>query len=41
MWNLDDASWQFSSDLPPRPDETLSLPVTLANEQHIEIPEEL
>ena len=31
--------WRLSGDLPMRPGETLSLTVTLPNEQHIEIPE--
>jgi len=39
VWNLSCAGWRLSGDLPLRPGETLSLTVTLPNEQRIEIPE--
>jgi len=39
VWNLSCTGWRLSGDLPMRPGETLSLTVTLSNEQHIEIPE--
>ena len=39
VWNLSCTGWRLSGDLPMRPGETLSLTVTLPNEQHIEIPE--
>ena len=39
MWNLSSTGWPLSGDLPMRPGETLSLTVTLPNEQHIEIHE--
>ena len=39
IWNLSCTGWQLSGDLPMRPGETLSLTVTLSNEQRIEIPE--
>lgn len=39
MWNLSCVDWRLSGDLPMRPEETLSLTVTLPNEQRIEIPE--
>jgi PilZ domain-containing protein len=39
VWNLSCMGWRLSGDLPMRPGETLSLTVTLPNEQHIEIPE--
>ena len=39
VWNLSCAGWRLSGDLPMRPGETLSLTVTLPNEQCIEIPE--
>ncbi|NOS81297.1 MAG: PilZ domain-containing protein [Nitrospira sp.] len=39
VWNLSSAGWRLSGDLPMRPGETLSLTVTLPNEQHIEVPE--
>jgi hypothetical protein len=39
VWNLSCAGWRLSGDLPMRPGETLSLTVTLPNEQRIEIPE--
>jgi hypothetical protein len=39
VWNLSCTGWRLSGDLPMRPGETLSLTVTLPNEQRIEIPE--
>ena len=39
VWNLSSAGWRLSGDLPMRPGETLSLTITLPNEQCIEIPE--
>ena len=39
VWNLSCAGWRLSGDLPMHPVETLSLTVTLPNEQRIEIPE--
>jgi hypothetical protein len=39
VWNLSCAGWRLSGDLPMRPGETLSLTVTLPNEQRIEIHE--
>ena len=39
VWNLSSTGWRLSGDLPMRPGETLSLSVTLPNEQRIEIPE--
>jgi hypothetical protein len=39
IWNLSSIGWRVSGDLPMRPGETLSLTVTLPNEQRIEIPE--
>ena len=39
VWNLSCTGWRLSGDLPMRPGETLSLTVTLPNEQCIEIPE--
>jgi len=41
VWNLSLTGWRFSGDLQMRPGETLSLPVTLPNEQRIEVPEGL
>ena len=38
-WNLSCTGWRLSSDLPMRPGETLSLTVTLPNEQRIQVPE--
>jgi hypothetical protein len=38
VWNLSYAGWRLSGDLPMRPGETLSLTVTLPNEQQIEVP---
>jgi hypothetical protein len=38
MWNLPYTEWQRSGDLSMRAGETLSLTVTLPNEQHILIP---
>ncbi len=38
VWNLSCTGWRLSGDLPMRPGETLSLTVTLPNEQHILIP---
>jgi hypothetical protein len=37
VWNLSRTGWRFSGDLPMRPGETLSLTVTLPNEQRIEV----
>ncbi|HEV8328748.1 MAG TPA: PilZ domain-containing protein [Nitrospiraceae bacterium] len=39
IWNLSCTGWRLSGDLPMRPGETLSLIVTLPNEQRIEVPE--
>jgi hypothetical protein len=39
VWNLSSAGWRLSDDWPLRPDEALSLTVTLPNEQRITIPE--
>ena len=39
VWNLSCIGWRLSGDLPMRPGETVSLTVTLPNEQRIEIPE--
>ena len=39
VWKLSCTGWRLSGDLPMRPGETLSLTVTLPNEQHKEIPE--
>ena len=39
IWNLSWAGWQLSGGLPMHPGETLSLTVTLPNEQSIEIAE--
>ena len=39
IWNLSCTGWRLSGDPPMRPGETLSLTVTLPNEQRIEIPE--
>ena len=39
VWNLSSTGWRLSGDLPMRPEETLSLTVTLPNEQRIEVPE--
>jgi hypothetical protein len=35
VWNLSCTGWRLSGDLPMRPGETLSLTVTLPNEQRI------
>lgn len=37
VWNLSRSGWRLSGDLPMRPGESLSLTVTLPNEQRIEI----
>ena len=37
VWNLSCTGWRLSGDLPMRPGETLSLTVTLPNEQRIEV----
>jgi PilZ domain len=37
VWNLSCTGWRLSGDLPMRPGETLSLTVTLPNDQRIEI----
>lgn len=39
IWNLSTTGWRLSGDLPMRTGETLSLTVTLPNEQRIDIPE--
>lgn len=39
VWNLSLNGLRLSGDLPMRPGETLSLTVTLPNEQRIEVPE--
>ena len=39
VWNLSCTGWRLSGDLPMRPGESLSLTVTLPNEQRIEVPE--
>jgi PilZ domain len=39
IWNLSCTGWRLSGDLPLRPGETLSLTVTLPNDQRIEVPE--
>jgi PilZ domain-containing protein len=39
IWNLSCTGWQLSGDLPMRPGDTLSLTITLPNEQSIHIPE--
>jgi hypothetical protein len=39
MWNLSCTGRRFPSDLPLRPGTTLSLTVTLQNEQRIVLPE--
>ena len=39
IWNLSCTGWRLSGDLPMRSGETVSLTVTLPNEQHILIPE--
>ena len=35
IWNLSFTGWRLSGELPMRPGETLSLTVTLSNEQRI------
>jgi hypothetical protein len=35
VWNLSRSGWRLSGDLPMRPGETLSLTVTLPNQQSI------
>ncbi len=37
VWNLSCSGWRLSGDLPMRPGETLSLSVTLPNEQRIKV----
>ena len=39
VWNLSSTGWRLSGDLPMRPGESLSLTVTLPNEQRIVVPE--
>jgi hypothetical protein len=39
VWSLSCTGWRFSGDLPLRPGATLSLTVTLPNEQRIVLPE--
>jgi hypothetical protein len=41
VWNFSCTGWRLSGNLQMRPGETLSLTVTLPNEQRIEIPEAL
>jgi len=38
IWNLSCTGWRISGDLPMRPGETLSLKVTLPNDQRIDVP---
>ena len=38
VWNLPRTGWRLSGDLPLRTGETVSLTVTLPNEQSIEVP---
>jgi hypothetical protein len=38
VWNFSCTGWRLSGDLQMRPGETLSLPVTLPNEQRIVVP---
>ncbi|MFI5223788.1 MAG: PilZ domain-containing protein [Nitrospirales bacterium] len=37
VWNLSRSGWRLSGDLPMRPGESLSLTVTLPNEQRIDV----
>jgi len=39
VWNVSRSGWRLSGGLPMRPGETLSLTVTLPNEQCVEVPE--
>lgn len=39
VWNVSCTGWQLSGDLPMHAGETLSLTVTLPNEQRIWVPE--
>ena len=39
VWNLSCSGWRLSGEVPMRPGETLSLTVTLPNEQCIQVPE--
>ena len=39
IWNLSRTGWRLSGDLPMRPGETLSLTLTLPNEQRIAVTE--
>ncbi len=39
VWNLSVSGWRIAGDLPMRPGETLSLTVTLPNEQRIGVHE--
>jgi len=39
IWNLSCSGWRLSGNLPRRPWETLSIRVTLPNEQRFEVPE--
>ena len=39
IWNLSCTGWRLPGDLPMRPGETVSLTVTLPNEQRIKVPE--
>jgi hypothetical protein len=38
VWSLSSTGWRLSRDLPMEPGETLSLTVTLPNEQRIQVP---
>jgi hypothetical protein len=39
VWNLSSTGWRLSGDLPMQPGETLSLSITLPNEQRIQVAE--
>jgi hypothetical protein len=39
VWNLSLTGWRLTGDVPMRPGETVSLTVTLQNEQRIEVTE--
>jgi hypothetical protein len=41
VWNLSRSGWRLFGNLPMRSGETLSLTVTLPNEQCIEVPEDV
>lgn len=38
IWNLSCTAWRLSGDLPMQPEETLSLTITLPNDQQIAAP---